>query len=66
MSIMAPAITQNHLTLGATYSPSKAMELSFSYVHAFKYEQDGPTYIGNTGKISMYQNSVGVSFGYKL
>jgi len=66
MSIMAPAVTQNHLTLGATYSPSKAMELSFSYVHAFKYEQDGPTYIGNTGKISMYQNSVGVSFGYKL
>ena len=66
MSIMAPAATQNHLTLGATYSPSKHVEWSFSYVHAFEYKQDGPTYIGNTGEISMYQNSFGVSFGYKL
>jgi long-chain fatty acid transport protein len=66
MSMMAPATTQNHLTLGATYKPSKRSEWSFSYVHAFKYEQRGPTYIGSTGEISMYQNSVGVSFGYKL
>ena len=66
MSMMAPATTQNHLTLGATYSPSKNVEWSFSYVHAFEYKQDGPTYIGNTGEISMYQNSFGVSFGYKL
>ena len=66
MSIVAPAVTQNHLTLGATYSPSKKMEWSFSYVHAFKFEQDGPTFIGNSGELSMYQNSVGVSFGYKI
>ena len=66
MSIVAPAVTQNHLTLGATYNPSKAMELSFSYVHAFRYKQDGPTFIGNTGSLEMYQNSFGVSFGYKL
>jgi long-chain fatty acid transport protein len=66
MSIMAPAVTENHLTLGATYNPSKAMELSFSYVHAFKAKQDGPTGIGGTGELSMYQNSFGVSFGYKL
>jgi len=66
MSILAPAVTQNHLTLGATYSPSKQMELSFSYVHAFKFEQNGPTFIGSTGELSMYQNSFGISFGYKL
>ena len=66
MSIMAPAVTEHHLTLGATYNPSKAMELSFSYVHAFKAKQDGPTFIGNTGELQMYQDSVGVSFGYKL
>ena len=65
-NMLAPAVTQNHMTLGATYAPNKKMEWSFSYVHAFKYEQEGPTLIGDTGKIQMYQDSVGVSFGYKL
>jgi long-chain fatty acid transport protein len=65
-AIVAPATVQNHLTLGATYKTNKHIEWSFSYVHAFKYEQSGPTLIGNTGKISMYQNAFGVNFGYKL
>lgn len=66
MAIIAPAITQNHLTLGTTYSPNRQMEFSFSFVHAFKYEQEGPTFIGNEGKLEMYQTSLGVSFGYKF
>ena len=66
MAMVAPAITQNHATLGATYHLDKQTELSFSYVHAFEYEQKGPTFIGDTGTIRMYQNSFGVSFGYKL
>jgi long-chain fatty acid transport protein len=66
MAIVAPAITQNHATIGATYSPDKRTEWSFSFVHAFEYEQEGPTFIGNTGTIRMHQNSLGVSFGYKL
>lgn len=66
MSIVAPAVTQNHLTMGATYSPSKRIEWSFSYVHSFEFEQNGPTFIGNTGELSMYQNALGVSFGYKI
>ena len=65
-SIVAPATVQNHLTLGTSYRPSKRVEWSFSYVHAFKYEQEGPTLIGDTGSIKMYQNSVGASFAYKL
>lgn len=65
-SIVAPATVQNHLTLGATYRLTKQMEWSVSYVHAFKYKQEGPTLIGDTGSISMYQNAVGVNFGYKL
>jgi long-chain fatty acid transport protein len=64
--IVAPAIVQNHLTLGATYKPSTKVEWSFSYIHAFKYEQEGPTLIGDTGKLRMYQDAVGVNFGYKL
>ncbi len=64
--VVAPAVTQNHLTLGSTYKPSQKTEWSFSYVHAFKYRQEGPTFIGGTGKLRMYQDSVGVSFAYKL
>lgn len=65
-NILAPAVTQQHLTLGATYSPSKRLDMSFSYVHAFEFEQNGPTVIGSTGSLSMFQNSIGVSIGYDL
>jgi long-chain fatty acid transport protein len=65
-SIVAPAVVQNHLTLGATYSPTPNVEWSFSYVHAFEFEQRGPTLIGDTGRLQMEQNAFGVSFGYKL
>lgn len=65
-SIVAPATVQNHLTLGASYRPSKNTEWTLSYVHAFRFKQEGPTLIGDTGAISMYQDSIGVNFGYKL
>lgn len=62
-STVAPAITQNHLTLGGTYTLNKDMELSFSYIHAFRYEQNGPTYINFEGGYEMSQDSFGGSFG---
>lgn len=65
-SIVAPAVVQNHLTLGTTYKSSPKMEWSVSYVHAFKYEQAGPTLIGGTGKLRMYQDALGLTFAYKL
>ena len=65
-SIVAPAVVQHHLTLGTTYSPSPNVEWSFSYVHAFEFEQRGPTFIGSTGTLKMEQNAFGVSFGYKM
>jgi long-chain fatty acid transport protein len=64
--VVAPAVVQNHLTLGTTYSPSKQVEWSFSYVHAFEHKETGPTLIGDTATLKMHQDSVGVSFGYKL
>lgn len=60
---VAPAITQNHLTLGGTYHFDNEMELSFSYIHAFEYEQNGPTYINYEGGYKMSQDSLGASFG---
>jgi len=61
-SLVAPAIVQNHLTMGATYQLDTDMELSFSYVHAFEFEQYGPTYINYEGGYKMSQDSVGASF----
>lgn len=65
-NIVAPAVVQNHLTLGLSYRPSRAIEWSMSYIHAFEFQQEGPTLIGSTAKIQMYQDSLGINFGYKL
>lgn len=65
-SIVAPAVTQNHLTLGATYRSSPNMEWNFSYIHAFRFEQEGPTFIGDIGRIQMDQNAFGIGFSFKM
>ncbi len=65
-STVAPAITQNHLTLGGTYYYNKDIELSFSYIHAFKYEQSGPTFINYEGGYDMSQDSFGGSLGMRF
>lgn len=65
-NVTAPAVTQNHLTLGASYQLSKMVELSFSYMRAFRYSQFGPTYIGTSGKIGMDQNSFGFNVGINM
>lgn len=62
-STVAPAVTQNHLTLGGTYTFKNEMELSFSYIHAFEFEQYGPTYINYEGGYKMSQDALGLSFG---
>lgn len=78
LNLVAPATTEHHLTLGGTrhLGPGPMgtdAELSFVYVHAFKFEQYGPTYLTNQdtgqtgfGKIGMSQNAFGVSIGLKL
>ncbi len=65
-SMVAPAVTQNHLTMGATWQMDKDMELSFSYVHAFEFEQKGPTYINSEASYKMSQESLGASFGMRF
>lgn len=65
-NIVAPATTQNHFTLGATYRSDPKTEWSFMYMYAYGYYQTGPTYIGNTGTIGMRQNSLGLTYGLKF
>lgn len=77
-NFVAPAVTEHHLTLGGTYHLGPGpmgtdAEMSFVYVHAFEFEQFGPTYLTNQetgqsgfGKIGMSQNAFGVSIGLKM
>ena len=62
-NIVAPATTQHHLTLGASYQLSDMLEVSASYMHAFRYKQYGPAYIGSSGEIGMAQNAFGMNLG---
>lgn len=62
-NIVAPATTQHHLTLGASYQLSDMLEVSMSYMRAFRHKQYGPTYIGSSGEIGMAQNALGVGIG---
>lgn len=74
-NFLAPAVNEHHVTLGLSYRPSKNMEWSANYVHAFKNAIKGPTALGPQGglpvngenaAIDMYINTLGVSFGYRL
>jgi long-chain fatty acid transport protein len=68
-NLLAPATTEMHLTFGAAYNINENMALNFSYVHAFKNEQFGPTYISddgsNFGRMEMVQNTIGGSFSWQ-
>lgn len=69
-NIVAPAVTQSHLTLGVGYRLSRGLELNTSYVHAYRFSQNGPTYISNngdnTGEIEMYQDSITVGINMRI
>jgi len=65
-NIVAPATTQNHFTMGATYRSDPKTEWNFMYMYAFGYYQTGPTYIGNIGTIGMRQNSLGLTYDLKF
>ena len=71
-NMLAPATVQDHLTFGASYRPTRNVEWSVNYMHAFRKTIRGATAFGPTGAavvgqnaaISMVQNSLGASFGY--
>ncbi|MEE9493233.1 MAG: outer membrane protein transport protein [Gammaproteobacteria bacterium] len=80
-STLAPAVTEKHLTLGAAYRPSKSMEWTFAYVHAFRNTEKGLANSGgqfdvffpnatNDGpgpaELEMYQDSLELTFAFKL
>lgn len=70
-NILAPAVVENHLTLGADYIFAKGKgEIKSFYMHAFENTVKGPSVlkeIGLPGKeeLKMYQNAFGIGFGWK-
>ena len=71
-NMLAPATVEKHITFGASYRPSKNIEWSMNYMHAFEHTITGTTAFTNrapgqdNAAISMYQDSLGISFGYSM
>jgi len=77
-NMLAPATVEHHLTLGASYQWSKDIELSASFMHAFKKTITGKTPFYPTGvnnfdeltqdnaAITMSQNAIGFGAGFKF
>lgn len=67
---IAPAVIQDHLTLGFTYVTASGGELTMSYMHAFEESVTGPVNIyfpvGGTDKIKMHQDAVGIAYSWKM
>jgi long-chain fatty acid transport protein len=74
-NILAPGIVKDHLTLGTTYVLPNKSELSLSYIHAFKESVKGsnsippgfpPGFGGGEANLKMYQDSLGIAYGWQL
>jgi long-chain fatty acid transport protein len=75
-NMLAPGVVQDHLTLGATWNVSKTNELTVGYMHAFQKTVNGVNSIapgnppgglgGGNANITMYQDSLGVAYSWKL
>jgi len=71
-NMLAPATVKKHATVGISYRPNKNMEWSVNYLHAFENTIKGPTAYTNrplgqdNASISMYINSLGLSFAYMM
>jgi len=68
-NLLAPAVVQNHLTAGATSALRNGKEVNIAYQHAFERTLNGvnsiaPAFGGGNANLKMYQDSVGLSFGW--
>jgi long-chain fatty acid transport protein len=69
-NILAPAVVQNHLHLGASWKVNDTHELAFTYVHAFANTLNGvnsipPSAGGGNANLTMYQNSFDVTWSWR-
>jgi len=71
-NILAPGIVQDHVTLGATWVLPNKSEVSLSYMHAFEEKVKGNGSIplfpfpGPEANLKMYEDSIGIAYGWQL
>jgi long-chain fatty acid transport protein len=70
-NILAPAVVEDHATLGGTYNIDEKSAVSFNYVHAFNHVVNGANAVpagfgGGNVSLKMYQDSLGVAYAYKF
>jgi long-chain fatty acid transport protein len=66
-NILAPAVIEQHLTLGATYTLASGDEVTMAYMHGFENEVSGVNPMsGSSNTIQMYQNSLGIQYSWKM
>ncbi|MDE2118508.1 MAG: outer membrane protein transport protein [Betaproteobacteria bacterium] len=70
-NILAPGVVQDHLTLGATWTMPSKSELTLGYMHAFKKTINGVNSIpagmgGGNANLNMYEDSLGIAYGWKM
>lgn len=68
-NLLAPAVVQHHLTAGATFALRNGREVNIAYQHAFERTLNGvksipPAFGGGEANLRMYQDSIGLSFGW--
>ena len=69
-NLIAPAVVEEHLTLGATWTLANKAELSAFYMHAFENTVTGDGVNGANGSgnanITMDQDALGIAYGWKF
>lgn len=66
-NIIAPGVIKDHLTLGTTYMTAGGGELTVAYVHAFENSVSGTNLLtGAPETIRMYQDILGIAYGWKM
>ncbi|MDD5404802.1 MAG: outer membrane protein transport protein [Sulfuricella sp.] len=73
INIIAPAVIEDHYTLGFTYGLDKSSEITMAYMHAQENSVTAPSFfntftggMSGTEKIKMYQDSLGIAYGKKF
>lgn len=73
LNILAPAVIEDHVTLGFTYTLASGNEVTMAYMHGFENEvsgvRPGPfnnNVNGSIDTIKMYQDSIGIQYSWKM
>ncbi len=70
-NVVAPAVIENHATIGMTYVLPQGSEISMFYMHAFENKVKGRNSIpdafgGGEADIKMSQNAFGIAYGWNF